>query len=191
MLFLVFLVKKQVCRIDAKIYDLADGSGRQLSAGTTLAAVVIEEEMLSWVSVGDSKIYIVRDDTMVQCNREHNYLTILNEMLKDGTITLEMYDEEVYKGDSLTSFIGMGNLSQIDVNPHPFHLRENDIVLLCSDGLSKLLSQREIVSVVRKYQDELEVVLEKLQERARKKAQIMQEKQDNTTIVLLSYQRKR
>lgn len=183
-------LKKEICRLDARIYDLTDASGRQLSAGTTLAAVVIEDEMLSWVSVGDSKIYIVRGDTMVQCNREHNYLTLLNEMLKDGVITLETYDEEVQKGDLLTSFIGMGNLSQVDVNPHPLHLRENDIVLLCSDGLSKLLSQKEIVSVVRKYQDRLESILEKLQEKAREKAESMQAKQDNTTIVLLSYQRK-
>lgn len=183
-------LKEEMYRLDAKIYGLTDEKGRPLSAGTTLAAVVIDDERLSWVSVGDSKIYVVRGDTMAQCNREHNYLTLLNDMLKDGVISLEMYESEVCKGDSLTSFIGMGNLAQIDVNPYPFHLRENDVVLLYSDGLSGLLSQNEILSVVRTYQDDLESGLKELQKRAEEKARSMQIKQDNTTIVLLSYGRR-
>ena len=184
-------LKKEMHRLDARVHGMADKNGRALSAGTTLVAVVIDEEMLSWVSVGDSKIYIVRDNMMVQCNREHNYLTILNEMLKDGLINLDTYNEEIYKGDSLTSFIGMGNLSQIDVNPNPFHLLKNDVVLLCSDGLSKLLMQDEILSVIRRYRDNLEKVLEELQNRAQKKAKTKQVIQDNTTLAIFSYQEKK
>lgn len=181
--------RREMRRLDDRIFVMKDETGRELSAGTTLCAVVIDEGMLSWVSVGDSKIYIIRDDMMVQCNREHNYRAVLDDMLKKGKISLEIYEQEIEKGDFLTSYLGMGDLSQIDANPHPLRLQRGDVVLLCSDGLSKILSQKQILSQVLNCRNYPGKIPEKLLEALKQEAMHRNMKQDNTTILVFFYEK--
>ncbi len=171
--------------IDQAVLSLKDEAGNPLYAGTTLVAVAIREGYLQWISVGDSKIYILRGNEMVSVAKEHNYATYLNDKLMEGNISEEEYAREIRRGAALTSYLGMGNVSLMDGNPDPFPLESGDVVILCSDGLYKALPEQQIFEIIRRNTNNLEAAMYELQEGARMASAHV--KQDNTSIVMISY----
>ena len=174
----------EMIEIDDMVAGLTDERGELLSAGTTLVGVAIKNGFLQWISVGDSKIYVIRRDDMVCVTKEHNYLMLLNKQLEEGTIDEEEYAREVKRGAALISYLGMGNVNLMDANPNPLPLEDGDIVVLCSDGLYKALSDAEIYEIISKNADDLEAAVQELQMQAQISAVRVQ---DNTSIVVLSY----
>ena len=89
---------------------------------------------------------------MVRITNDHNYFMQLNEQRLKGTISPQKYQEEAKKGEALISFIGMGGLLLLDINDTAFQLERGDIILLCSDGLYRTLSEKEIQTVLQNYE---------------------------------------
>ena len=129
--------------------DLLVGQNRQLmqDSGTTLLTVLMQKGLLYWLSVGDSRIYIIRGNEIVQVTTDHNYALELREMVESGQITQEQADTDPGK-EHLISYIGAPRLERIDINHNPFQMLYGDIVLLCSDGLTKVLYPDEILKIV-------------------------------------------
>jgi protein phosphatase len=165
--------------LDEKVLSLNNFEHRELSAGTTIATIAIEEDNLFWLSVGDSRIYIIRDGDIVRITRDHNYFLTLNRMLEDGIIDKIRYNAESAKGEQLISYIGMGGIKIFDINDVAFKLIPNDIILLCTDGLYKTITDIGILDAVRNLSpDEIMSIL------------IDESKQsfeDNTTCVVIKY----
>ena len=115
--------------------------------GTTLVMVVIDHNKLYWASVGDSRIYILRKGEIACLTRDHNYLITLMEQVKRKKISL-LEAQTHPKKDALISYIGMEDLELIDICQAPFTLKTGDVVLLCSDGLTKTLSDSEIANII-------------------------------------------
>ena len=101
--------------LDAQVFFLKDKSNRRIKAGTTIVSVIIDGNKMSWLSVGDSRIYIVRDNEMIQATRDHNYKEMLNGLLSRGTITRQQYEAESEKYTALTSYVGMGGIKLFDI----------------------------------------------------------------------------
>lgn len=80
----------------------------------------------------------------------------------------------------------MGNISLTDSNTEPFYLEENDLILLCSDGLYKRLSNEQILDIVLDNQNSMQVIAERLNKVV---MQLTQRNQDNTSVILLRYGR--
>lgn len=175
---------EEMIEIDSMVAELTDEAGNLLSAGTTLVAVSVKNGNVQWVSVGDSKIYILRDNQLYSMAREHNYLALLNQRLQEGSISEEEYASEVGRGAALISYLGMGNISLIDAYPNPLELMDGDIILLCSDGLYKALTEQQITEIIHNYSGNLDAAVAALQEQA---AMAAGRTQDNTSIVMLSY----
>lgn len=178
---------EEMIELDTMVAELTNENGELLSAGTTLVAVSIKNGNFQWVSVGDSKIYVLRGDQLYCMVKEHNYLTLLNERLQEGSISVQEYTSEVKRGAALISYLGMGNISIIDAYPKPVELMEGDIIILCSDGLYKALSEQQITEIIHSYSDDLNMAINVLQEQAAIAAGRVQ---DNTSIVMLSYRAK-
>jgi protein phosphatase len=115
--------------------------------GSTLVMAVIDHNKLYWGSVGDSRIYILRKGEIAQLTRDHNYSLTLMEQVGRQEIS-EQEARADPKKDALISFIGMDSLEIIDVSPSPFTLETGDVVLLCSDGLYKTLTDGEIAAII-------------------------------------------
>ena len=175
---------EEMIEIDSMVAELTDEAGNLLSAGTTLVAVSVKNGNFQWISVGDSKIYILRGDVLYSMAMEHNYLTQLNQRLREGSISEEEYASEVGRGAALISYLGMGNISLMDAYPKPVQLMDGDIILLCSDGLYKALTEQQITETIHSYPGNLDAAASALQEQAAMAAGVTQ---DNTSIVMLSY----
>ena len=117
-------------------------SGR---SGSTLVAVHIQDERLHWLSVGDSVIFLARNGGVFQLNREH---TCLNRLLLQ-----ELEREPIDKGRALsdpdaprlTSFVGIDRLTEVDLSLRSLTLQRGDALLLCSDGISGVLTPPELL----------------------------------------------
>lgn len=109
-----------------------------VNGGSTLVSVLLRDGQMHYISVGDSRIYLLRDGTLHQINREHTYGALLQERAARG----EVDPEEPYinpRRNALTAYIGMGRLRRIDRSEHPIPLQPGDKVLLCSDGVFNAL----------------------------------------------------
>lgn len=178
--------KSQAAILNETVLNLKGLGGKAFRAGTTMAAVVIRNAQLYWFSVGDSKIYIIRNEEMSQVNREHNYRLTLQQSLKSGRISERQYHAEEMKdqAEALISYLGISRLSLMDINAAPFELKAGDIVLLCSDGLYKSLNDSQIKALVRDNDIDMNIVSERLCSMALRCAK---RGQDNTSVLAIQY----
>ncbi len=102
--------------------------------GSTVVSVIIRDRMLYYLSVGDSHIYLYRKGVLKQINRDHNYAAQLDEMARNGEISLDEAALDPQRA-ALTSFIGMGDIELVDRNEQPIPLEAGDRILLMSDGV--------------------------------------------------------
>ena len=135
----LFLADKKVAEIGMK----GNGIG---TCGTTLVSACIKNDELYVCSVGDSSIYFIRNNKIQRINRYHNVYTELKKELEKNEISKEYFDSMRNKY-ALTSYIGMNGLKYIDRNIKPIKLLTNDIIILCSDGVSGVLAEEKIKEI--------------------------------------------
>lgn len=170
-----------IIAIDRAVAALPKENGR--GSGTTMVAVIAEDDKLYWASVGDSRIYILRGNDMRQVTRDHNYLLRLQEMVASGQMTLEEAQKQKQK-EALISFLGIGNVSLMDINIQPFQLQFGDAVLLCSDGIPKTLSDERIKAIMFSSTSSMK---EKAHTLVMAAVRENTHSQDNTSVAILQY----
>lgn len=171
--------------IDEDIADLKDDDGEPLRAGSTLIAVYIKNDNLYWISVGDSRIYILRKDEFIQVTEDHTYELALKENIKAGEITEQFYQEEIDKSEALISFLGVGELPLISSNDTAFKLLSGDTIILMTDGLYKNLSDDYIKGIVCNFKNPAES-LTSLDFQSMKSAHKEERRRDNLTVALIN-----
>ncbi|MGN0996458.1 MAG: PP2C family protein-serine/threonine phosphatase [Candidatus Ventricola sp.] len=146
--------------------------------GSTLVTVLINGDHLSFLSIGDSRICLLRGGALLQLNREHKVGPGHDESMALG---LARADIDARRRSALTSYIGKENLSQIDRNTRPLQLLHGDRILLMSDGVFGTLSSSELLSCMgAPAQQAAERVIAAVDGRRKPH-------QDNATIVIVEY----
>lgn len=131
--------------LDESVFALRRKS-KSVCVGTTIVAAIVSGENLYWLSVGDSRLYIIRGDEIVCVTSDHNYNLILEPSYRAGKMSYEEYEIERKKGEALISYIGMGGIDLMDANSQPFRLIGGDVVVLMSDGLYRHIHLEEIMN---------------------------------------------
>ncbi len=147
-------------------------------SGSTMVAVNIKDMKLHWISVGDSRICLVRNGALLQINREHTYASELDQKAAMGEISFEKARNDPQRS-ALTSYIGMGDIEEIDHNVRPLQLVPGDRILLMSDGVFGTLTDEEILSTMKLDPHEAANELERLILQKNKKGQ------DNFTGIII------
>ena len=173
----------EIDKVDRLVCELTDEEGNPMESGATLLSVIIEEDKFYWASVGDSRIYLFRDEELSTLTRDHSYFLELMEKVDDGLITLQEAEDDKDK-DALISYIGMNGVKLADTSEKAISLEDGDIILLCSDGLYKSLEDDEIKDVFMQFGGNLNLAANILTERAVDKRPLGQ---DNTTVILIKY----
>lgn len=170
--------------LDKSVAQLKNFDGSKMKAGSTLSAVMIQQQKLYWVSVGDSRIYVCRNNEFVCTTKDHTYKMLLDKKLSTGSISNEVYAQEIKKGNVLVSFLGINGLPYVESNSTALPLFKNDIILIVSDGIYKLLTDDEIFDVLKK-SDTVEKILETLYVATRAKSVEMQKSKDNISVAVI------
>jgi serine/threonine protein phosphatase PrpC len=113
--------------------------------GTTCTALSIVGRQLFFAHVGDSRLYLVRADSVSRLTRDHSYV---GRLVESGIVRLE--DAETHpQRHILTAALGSGREVLPDTPEHPVALQEGDALVLCTDGLWSLVGEQEVARSVR------------------------------------------
>ncbi len=116
--------------------------------GTTLVVLLIEDDEAHIGHVGDSRLYLFRDDRLLRLTRDH---TVVQQEIDAGRLTPELARIVPHK-NILTQSIGYHGPVEPDTSTRP--TESGDVFILCSDGLTDPLSDEEIEDICRKTQPE-------------------------------------
>jgi protein phosphatase len=113
--------------------------------GTTLALAIVAKSGVHCFNVGDSRIYSLKSGALVQVTNDH---TLAAERARNGELTAEQARREK-GGNKLTRCMGIGEMHVVDAYPLIRGCLECRI-LICSDGLTDMLSQNEIETTLKR-----------------------------------------
>ena len=141
--------------------------------GTTVVAASCEGETLHVANVGDSRLYIIREGKIHQVTRDHSWV---EEMVRRGGLGREEARNHPDK-NIITRAVGAEDTVRIDF--FTVGLEEGDMILMCTDGLTNMLEDEEILNILKISRDIVEMA-EELVRAANEKGG-----RDNISVILI------
>lgn len=135
-------VRRAIERANRAIRRMASEDPDKSGMGTTMTAAVVRDGHLDVVHVGDSRAYLWRDGALSQVTEDHS---VVGELVRRGSITAEEAENHPHR-NVITRALGAE--AEVQTDTVSTGLREDDVVLLCSDGLSSYVSEADIASAL-------------------------------------------
>jgi serine/threonine protein phosphatase PrpC len=129
------------------IFKYASSREQFHGMGTTVVAILANEQFLAIGHIGDSRAYLVTKEDIVQLTEDHS---LVSELLKSGQITAE---EAIYHPRRNVLTRALGTDAKVEVELGHYNWKANDVVLLCSDGLSGQLDNHALLGILNVEQD--------------------------------------
>jgi serine/threonine protein phosphatase PrpC len=127
---------------NARIHELSHSNAEQAGMGTTLTAVYVGEDEVAIAHVGDSRAYCLRDGELLRLTDDHS---LVDELMRQGRLTPE---EAVEHPQRSVITRALGPEGTVEVDTRSFSARAGDVYLLCSDGLTTMLGEDEILALL-------------------------------------------
>jgi protein phosphatase len=139
--YVVDLIQEANRRVYERAHQDAEASGM----GTTMTVALVDDgnDRVTFGHVGDSRAYRIRNDELEQLTDDHS---LVGELIRSGKLTRE--EAEVHPQRSVITR-ALGTDPDVDVDTFVVETRPGDIFLLCSDGLSGMVSDQAILRIVR------------------------------------------
>jgi protein phosphatase len=139
-----------------RIFDRASTDPTASGMGTTMTVALVEGMTVAIGHVGDSRAYLVRGEQMEQLTEDHS---LVNELLKSGKLSEE--EAQIHPQRSVITR-AVGTDPDVDVDGFTIEAEEGDVFLICSDGLSDMVEDEEILEVLHADRDDLEKAVKAL-----------------------------
>lgn len=161
-----------------RVYETSQSDARYRGMGTTIVSLVVGQSGAYIGHVGDSRGYRIRPDgeTIEQVTEDHS---LLNDYLKVHKLTPEEIEHFPHK-NVIVRALGMKDVVTVDV--HRIEPKSGELYLLCSDGLSGMVSERGMIDAVLEGKGDLEKMCQGLIARANANGGV-----DNITVVLVEF----
>jgi PPM family protein phosphatase len=156
------------------ILDAARERREYAGMGTTVVAVLAQRDNIVLAHVGDSRIYRIREGQIVQVSRDHSFV---QQQVDCGVISPAEAQQSQYR-HMITRALGLKESVEVELSEEP--ARAGDIVLLCSDGLSDLLDDEDILAAAEEHAADLDRACQALVDRANAKGG-----DDNITVLMI------
>jgi PPM family protein phosphatase len=139
-----------------RIYDRASTDPMASGMGTTMTVALVEGMAVAIGHVGDSRAYLVRGEQMEQLTEDHS---LVNELLKSGK--LSEAEAQMHPQRSVITR-AVGTDPDVDVDAFTIQAEEGDVFLICSDGLTDMVEDEEILELVHRNRDALDTAVKAL-----------------------------
>jgi len=159
--------------VDAEILRVSKERPELSGMGTTLTALSLTGNQVDLLHIGDSRCYRFRDNKLEKLSYDH---TVMQELLDQGRLTPEEVFDHPQRALLTQALMGDSGIDPVLMS---YEVKAGDKFLLCSDGLTNVLSELEIVKII-KTTDEDQLLTELIKETKAKGAP------DNITIVWAS-----
>ena len=124
------------------IYELSKNKPQYQGMGTTVDGVFIHKNKICIGHVGDSRVYLVRDNVLHQLTQDHS---LVADQVKQGLLTKDEAEKSHLK-NILTRALGVDENTEVDLVEMDGY--DGDLLLACTDGLNKMLSDEEILKTI-------------------------------------------
>jgi serine/threonine protein phosphatase PrpC len=135
-------MKEAIKAANAEVYVQASLDHAKAGMGTTLVAAILQGDDLYVANVGDSRAYLVREQSIEQVTRDHSWV---NEQVQAGIITAQEAREHLYRNIITRS---LGTKPDVDIDFFQRKMQPGDVLVLCCDGLSNEVEDDEIARIV-------------------------------------------
>src|SRR5436305_2845922 len=125
-----------------QIYELSRSENERAGMGTTLTAALLDDAALAVAHVGDSRAYLFRDGELTRLTRDHS---LVGELVRQGKLTEEQAAEHPQRSIITRA---LGPEPEVDVDTWTYPVRAGDLLLLCSDGLTSMVSEERVSDVL-------------------------------------------
>ena len=125
-----------------EIHDLAQRDSTRAGMGTTLTAALFRDDELAVGHVGDSRAYVLRDGQLKRLTKDHS---LVEELRRQGRLTEEEAEEHPQRSIITRA---LGPEPEVKVDTMTFPAKDGDVFLLCSDGLTTMVSDEEIRGIL-------------------------------------------
>lgn len=142
----VELLKEVIQYTNTIVFKTASKNGELNGMGTTLVLAHIKKDVLYFAHVGDSRIYLSRDGKLEKLTEDHS---LVHQLVKEGVIT-ELEAKVHPRTNEITKSIGLKEIVEPTVCNSPLKLIKGDKILLCSDGLTDMVSDEKILEIISK-----------------------------------------
>jgi PPM family protein phosphatase len=166
--FVVSLIQEANRRVYQRQTDDAEASGM----GTTMTVAVVEDGIVRFGHVGDSRAYLYRDGEIQQLTEDHS---LVGELVRSGKISAQ--EAETHPQRSVITR-ALGTDPDVDVDTFTIDAQPGDVFLLCSDGLYSMVGTDKILDVLHRHRHDLDAAVKELIGAANKKGG-----DDNITVV--------
>jgi protein phosphatase len=127
---------------NTRIHELAQSDEAHAGMGTTLTAAYVGEDDLAIAHVGDSRLYVLRDGELEQLTDDHS---LVGELVRRGQISAEEAEDHPQRS-IITRALGIEEEVVVDHRTWP--VRDGDVFLLCSDGLTGMVSDAQVAEIM-------------------------------------------
>ena len=155
-----------------RVYERSSSDPATSGMGTTMTVALVEAGGVTIGHVGDSRAYLVRDGKLEQLTEDHS---LVNELLKSGKLSPQ--EAELHPQRSVITR-AVGTDPDVDVDAFVVEANAGDIFLLCSDGLTDMVGDDDILDTVEKHREDLDRVTKALVSAANRGGG-----EDNITVV--------
>ncbi len=153
------LIRETIKIANLEIYKTSQEKEEYSGMGTTVTMAYILENKIFIGQVGDSRAYLLRNDKFIQLTEDHS---LVAQLLKNGSITEEEAENHPQK-NVITRAVGTDEEIDIDIVVEKIY--NEDLILLCTDGLTNMVDDNEIKEVLLKRKD-IQIACEDLVELA-------------------------
>jgi protein phosphatase len=133
---------ERVRTANQQIYERSRAETGREGMGTTLTAAYLDDAQLAIAHVGDSRAYLFRDGDLIRLTQDHS---LVDELVRRGKLTEEQAAEHPQRSIITRA---LGPEPQVEVDTFTYPVRAGDVLLLCSDGLTSMLSEEQVAEVL-------------------------------------------
>ncbi len=162
----------RVREANAQIYERSRADRGRAGMGTTLTAAYVDDMHVAIAHVGDSRAYLFRDGTLQRLTQDHS---LVDELVRRGKLTEEQAAEHPQRSIITRA---LGPEPDVEVDTWTYPARAGDVVLLCSDGLTSMISEERVRAILAEH-DNLDAAGDELIREANEAGG-----RDNITVVL-------
>lgn len=141
------IIRMAIEEANRTIFSVAQQRNECLGMGTTVTAFYLAAGTAFWAHVGDSRFYILHNGVLKQITEDHS---VVWELYRNGSISREEVDTHPHR-NMLTRAVGTSDTIQVDQGQ--CRVDSSDQLLLCSDGLTGMLSDSEIQTIMMQESD--------------------------------------
>jgi protein phosphatase len=170
-------LKTAVRFANRKVLEATKERAEYEGMATTVAGVLVDGDSANLAHVGDSRVYLMRGNELTQLTSDHSWV---NEQIQSGVISADQARSHPLRNVVTRALGGKADL-QVDMQVHD--IEPQDILLLCSDGLTTMIPDDEIARLMNQTHGDIEEAAQSLVDAANARGG-----EDNITVVLLKFE---